>query len=50
MALVQHQTKLYLVDAAQLSRDMFYQQVGVTHTWGCHAMVVPCHGVSWLGS
>ena len=27
LALVQHQTKLYLVDAHQLSRDLFYQQV-----------------------
>ena len=27
LALVQHQTKLYLVDAHQLARDLFYQQV-----------------------
>ena len=28
LALVQHQTKLYLVDITHLSRDLFYQQVG----------------------
>ena len=27
LALVQHQTRLYLADAYQLSRDLFYQQV-----------------------
>ena len=27
LALVQHQTKLYLIDAHQLSCDLFYQQV-----------------------
>ena len=27
LALVQHQTKLYLVDAYQLSHDLFFQQV-----------------------
>ncbi len=27
LALIQHQTRLYLADANQLSRDLFYQQV-----------------------
>ncbi len=27
LAIVQHQTKLYLVNGHQLSRDLFYQQV-----------------------
>ena len=33
LALVQHQTRLYLADAYQLSRDLFYQQVGHIVRW-----------------
>ena len=35
-ALLQHGTRLYLLDVAELSRDMFYQQVSPEHRPGFH--------------